>query len=80
MYSDFVLAPGEIDIQGDVQSLSTYQFGARIATHYFCRYCGIAPFVETRLNPGHYRVNLGCVAGINPYSLETTEYDGAALD
>ena len=78
--SDFVLAPDEIEIHADGDVLSTYQFGTRVATHYFCRYCGISPFVQTRLNPGHYRVTLGCLDGIDPFTLEVSIYDGVALD
>ena len=78
--SDFVLAPDEIEIHADSDPLSTYQFGTRVATHFFCRHCGISPFVQTRLNPGYYRVNLGCLSDINPYILETPVYDGEALD
>ena len=80
MLSGFVLAPDEIEIHADGDSLSTYQFRTHVATHYFCRDCGISPFVQTRLNPGHYRVNLGCLDGLNPYALEAQVYDGAALD
>ena len=78
--SNFVLAPDEIQIHADGDSLSTYRFGTGVATHCFCRYCGISPFVQTRLNPGHYRVNLGCLDGLNPYALEAQVYDGLALD
>ena len=74
------IAPKDIEIIADKGVLSTYQFGSMTARHHFCSKCGIHTFVETRLNPGHYRFNLGCVDGINALRLPEQLYDGKALD
>lgn len=60
-------------------TLTVYQWGDRDVNHYFCRVCGIFPFSDA---PGHrtgYRVNLGCVDGIDALALEIGLIDGRAL-
>ncbi|PCE24751.1 GFA family protein [Burkholderia ubonensis] len=60
-------------------ALTVYQFNTRVAKHYFCRHCGIYPFHQTRKDPACWRVNLGCLDGIDAYALEATVADGASL-
>jgi hypothetical protein len=60
-------------------ALGLYQFGAKKAKHYFCRNCGIHTFSESARKPGHYRVNLGCVEGVDTFALETSVFDGKSL-
>ncbi len=67
----------EIWVEGDAQR--SYQFGTMTARHHFCSICGIHTFVETRLNPGCYRVNLGCVDALDALSLPSRVYDGKTL-
>ena len=68
-----------LKIEADEDVLGLYQFGARTAKHYFCKRCGIYPFHETARAPGHYRVNLGCVEGVDTFSLEFDVFDGKHL-
>ncbi|HWU97229.1 MAG TPA: GFA family protein [Oxalicibacterium sp.] len=65
-------------VQGREQ-LSMYQFNTRVARHYFCKVCGIYPFHQTRKDPDAWRVNLGCLDGIDAYALENNVADGASL-
>lgn len=65
-------------VQGREQ-LSMYQFNTRVAQHYFCKVCGIYPFHQTRKDPNAWRVNLGCLDGIDPYALASGLADGASL-
>lgn len=65
-------------VEGESE-LTLYQFNTRVARHYFCRHCGIYPFHQTRRDPGSWRVNLGCLDGVDPYALEATLADGASL-
>jgi hypothetical protein len=60
-------------------ALSIYQFGERTVNHYFCKTCGIHPFSDVVARPGHYRVNLGCVEGLDAISLETGRIDGRSF-
>ena len=57
----------------------TYRFGTQVAKHHFCSVCGIFVFVETRLRPGEYRVNLGCIDEIDPLALPIEVFDGQSL-
>ena len=59
--------------------LGLYQFGAKSARHYFCTRCGIYPFHETARFPDHFRVNLGCVEGIDTIALPFDVFDGKHL-
>lgn len=74
-----VVAPEDINIFDPENALSIYQFGTKTARHHFCSKCGIHTFVETRLNPGHYRVNLGCIEGIDALDVPVELYDGKSL-
>ncbi|MCG7564320.1 MULTISPECIES: GFA family protein [Pseudoalteromonas] len=56
--------------------LSTYHWGDCDVNHYFCKVCGIYPFHDTTYEPGTYRVNLGCVDGLEPRLLSIIEFDG----
>jgi hypothetical protein len=61
------------------ESLSLYQFNTRVAKHYFCKTCGIYTFHGTRKDPNLYRVNIGCLEDVDPFSLDVGLNDGAAL-
>ena len=77
--SAFTLAPEEIEIVETDQALTRYQFGTKVAHHYFCIICGIYPFHQTLRKPGHYRVNLGCIDGIDTNAIEVDVFDGASI-
>ena len=76
--SNFVVAPSALSITG-TEYLQSYRFGTMIAQHLFCKSCGIHPFVETRFNPGYFRINLGCVDGIEVCRLPVIYFDGRAI-
>jgi hypothetical protein len=61
-----------------VAALSLYQFNTRAAQHFFCKVCGVYPFHQTRKDPQAWRVNLGCLDGVDSYALEHTLADGAS--
>jgi hypothetical protein len=65
-------------LQGE-DDLTLYQFNTQVAKHYFCKHCGIYPFHQTRKDPLLWRVNIGCLEGIDPYTLEAGVADGASL-
>lgn len=70
---------GKLKIDADEDALGLYQFGARTAKHYFCKTCGIYTFHETARAPGHYRVNVACLEGVDPFALEVDVFDGKHL-
>lgn len=65
----FTLLSGE-------ESLSTYRWQDEDVNHHFCKHCGIYPFHDSSYDPGSYRVNLGCVEGVEPRELDIMEFDG----
>ncbi len=82
------LAPDDIEQLDGTASLSLYQFGDRNVNHHFCRTCGICPFVTVAAvpptyagtaRPGYLRLNLGCVEGLDVYTLDIEMIDGRSL-
>ena len=67
--SDLRILTGEAD-------LTLYQFGTHTAKHYFCRHCGIHPFVRPRLDPTRWAFNVLCIADVDPSSIPKRHFDG----
>ena len=74
-----LVAADELTVLSGSEALTLYQFNTHVAKHYFCRHCGIYPFHQTRKSPQMWRVNLGCLEGVDPYALEAAVADGASL-
>lgn len=55
-------------IQGE-SALRKYQFGERIAEHFFCGICGIYTHHRRSTNPQEFGFNVACLAGVNAYDL-----------
>ena len=79
LMSTQVLAPDDLKIDAEPGALGLYQFGDRVAKHFFCKTCGIHPFNQTVRMPGHYRVNLGCIHDLDSFSLPVEVFDGKHL-
>lgn len=71
--------PEHFKILSGEDSLTLYQSNTRIAKHYFCKVCGIYTFHRPRTNQNIYRVNVGCLAGVDALALEVGLNDGASL-
>ena len=65
-------------IKGE-ELLSSYTFGSGIAEHFFCSKCGIYTHHRTRRNPKAFRVNAGCLEGVDPLEIQAQVFDGASL-
>ena len=70
---------GDFRLLAGADALSLYQWNTKVAKHYFCRHCGIYPFHRPRMKPEIYRVNVGCLEGVDPWALEVAAQDGAGL-
>jgi hypothetical protein len=57
------------------EELSTYRFNTGVATHRFCRICGIKSFYVPRSNPDGVDVNLRCLSP-EPRSVTIVAFDG----
>ena len=67
----------DFEPHGEMNDLSDYRWNDRVVNHLFCKTCGIYPYHG---NPEYgYRVNLGCVEGLDPLSLEISILDGRSL-
>lgn len=51
-------------------NLTCYQWGTRVAEHYFCKTCGIYTHHKRRSNPNQYGINIACIEGVDPFSYE----------
>ena len=80
--------PESIEQLEGLASLALYQFGDKDVNHYFCRTCGICPFITVAsvpptyvgpAKPGYYRVNLGCVENLDANGLAIEILDGRSL-
>ena len=74
-----IYIPAEAFSVAGKEALALYQFGDHDMNHYFCKSCGIFPFSDPVAEPRRYRVNLGCVEGIDPLALEIRSIDGASF-
>ena len=67
-----------VQVEAAPDAMTTYTFNKHVIQHKFCKTCGIFPFSDPVAKPGNYRVNLGCVDGIDPLALEIRSIDGAS--
>ena len=77
--SEFTISPEEFNYKIESDNLGKYQFDSKIAKHYFCKTCGVYPFHETMINPGHFRINLGCIAEIDTNAIKVEVFDGKSI-
>lgn len=71
--------PQDFELLAGQDAMAVYHFGDHDVNHHFCKTCGIYPFHDSIYEPGKYRVNLGCVEGIEPRELNIRQYDGRTL-
>ena len=78
MSSDYI-AQSDFEFISGQESLSLYHWGDKDVNHWFCKHCGIYPFHDAIYEPGKYRVNLGCISGLDSRDLEIKQFDGKNL-
>jgi hypothetical protein len=66
---------GRVILTGEAD-LTLYQFNTKTAKHYFCKHCGIHPFIRPRLDPSRWAFNVRCIDGIDLSSLKVRQFDG----
>jgi len=80
--------PEAVELIGGADAVAVYAFGERCVQHCFCKTCGINAFnVIARLpedydgaaRPGDYRINLGCVEGLEHEALDVSMIDGKSF-
>ena len=75
--SDVYLAREQLTVEKR-DTLTLYRWGDHMMNHYFCSVCGVFPFSDV-IEDGRYRVNLGCVDGIDLLTLEVRQIDGRSF-
>ena len=53
--------PENFELLSGQDALALYQFGTKVAKHYFCRFCGIHTFSNPRAAPDMVTVNVRCL-------------------
>ena len=70
--------PQRFKLMAGADDLALYQFNKKIAKHYFCRHCGIHPYLRPRSTPDLYAINVRCLDDLDADSgdYEVTLFDG----
>ena len=64
----------------DLNDLGVYLWNEKVLSNYFCKACRIITYIGDGENAKEgYRVNLGCVEGIDPLALKISIIDGKSL-
>ena len=64
----------------DPGDLGNYLWNEKVLNNYFCKTCGIFTYIADGENgKDGYRVNLGCVEGIDVLALEISMIDGKSV-
>ena len=56
-------------------NLSVYQFGTKVAKHYFCKICGIYTHHQRKSDPNGIGVNIGCIDELDSFSIQSDVLD-----
>lgn len=60
--------------------IGLYLWNEKVLRNYFCKYCGIFAYIgDGEDSKDGYRVNLGCVEGLDTLALDISIIDGKAL-
>jgi hypothetical protein len=64
----------------DVGDLNVYLWNEHVLNNYFCKSCGVFTYIgDGSGNRDGYRVNLGCVEGLDTLALNIEIIDGKSL-
>jgi len=75
-YLHWTVPPDAFRLVAGEGEYATYEFGSRVAKHYFCRTCGISPFRVARSEPDRIDVNVRCLEGVDVETLSVSRFDG----
>ena len=72
-----VLSPRYVPAADD---LGLYLWNERVLNNYFCKTCGIFTYIaDGEGGKDGYRVNLGCVEGLDVFRLDVKRIDGKSV-
>ncbi|MCK6537501.1 MAG: GFA family protein [Bryobacteraceae bacterium] len=71
-----IVPPGDFELSSGGESLSEYRFNTGVATHRFCKTCGVHPFYTPRSHPDQVDVNVRCLDPAVHARFRITGFDG----
>ena len=64
----------------DLRDMNVYLWNEQVLANYFCRNCGIFTYIgDGEDAKDGYRVNLGCVEGLDVFALDIRIIDGKSV-
>lgn len=75
--SSMYIPPEDFQAHPNPDDMTDYRWQDNDVNHLFCKTCGIYPYHGD--DGFGYRVNLGCVEGLDPLALEISIIDGRSL-
>tara|TARA_Y100000590_G_scaffold469983_1_gene661107 strand:+ start:60 stop:395 length:336 start_codon:yes stop_codon:yes gene_type:complete len=66
-----IIPKNHLKITKGEENLSSYKFGTNVATHFFCKKCGIYTHHYRKSDPTGAGVNSGCIDNIDPFSISS---------
>jgi len=80
--SSAYIPAGDFHPTENPNDLTTYLWNDRVVKHVFCKTCGVFPYNDcSECGPEYgYRVNLGCVEGIDALALDISNIDGRSME
>ena len=64
-----IIPKDQLKITKGEDNLSLYEFGTKIAKHFFCKTCGIYTHHYRKSDPNGAGVNIGCLKDIDPFTI-----------
>ena len=61
-------------LQGE-DNLGLYTWGSHVAKHWFCKTCGIYTHHRRKFAADEVGINVGCIEGVDPSTLEPFEWN-----
>jgi hypothetical protein len=71
-----MVPPERFELVSGAELLTSYRFNTGVAEHKFCKVCGIHPFYTPRSDPDKVDVNVRCLDGVDPNTLQLRRFDG----
>ena len=72
---------GSLRLKGPDENAGRYTFNRHAIVHRFCTICGIHPYAEDAEegDGSTAYINIRCLEGVDPTSVEKMEFDGRAM-
>ena len=75
-YKHYIVDKSQFKLLKGKKYLSTYTFNTNVATHLFCKNCGITSFYIPRSHPESISVNLNCIHSKTINKVNIIKFDG----